>query len=606
MKKEFISKFDIHHKEMDISNPLTVGNGNFAFTCDVTGVQTLYEAYRRIPLCTMSNFIWAQRNTEGQIPYQEYARAQDGAPIRYMTDTESKDYDKFRDDVFKFDLFKLVFLYKNERLKQEQIEVVSQQLSLYDGILISKFKIEGILVEVETKIPQNHNNLQIKIQTKLKDLALKIIFFEPASTMEGRTEKQSSYEVEQNVFFIKSELASYALYFKTNLPREDSVFYTKDKAYLIFSFHQDFEDDNAMHDYFSKAKSLDTGDEELNRRLVLSLYLLKVNTLGIYPPAETGLTCNSWYGKFHLEMHLWHHLGLIRMGLYEYVLPSLLWYLTLYESSKERAEFQGYQGIRLPKMTDYRGQDTPSNIGCLLIWQMPHIIIMLDEILYQNPKALDIERFIPLVKGLIDFMSSFYYKKNGYYHLDTPLIPANENVEYDKDTPIFEECYTIHAFQIFKQWIKEYELEYDTNRIEDILKDYVPLPVYQNCYEAFQGCEETYSKYPHDHPMMIGMYSFFKSTIVDESIIQHTLNKILNAWTLDDTWGWDFPMLAMSAYHIGDKDLALQILKMKALKNGYIKNGHNPQLPKQDLPIYLPGNGAYILALSHIFEEEFK
>lgn len=71
MKKEFISKFDIHHKEMDISNPLTVGNGNFAFTCDVTGVQTFYEAYRRIPLCTMSNFIWAQRNTEGQIPYQD-------------------------------------------------------------------------------------------------------------------------------------------------------------------------------------------------------------------------------------------------------------------------------------------------------------------------------------------------------------------------------------------------------------------------------------------------------------------------------------------------------------------------------------------------------
>ena len=24
------------------------------------------------------------------------------------------------------------------------------------------------------------------------------------------------------------------------------------------------------------------------------------------PPQETGLTCNSWYGKFHLEMHYWH------------------------------------------------------------------------------------------------------------------------------------------------------------------------------------------------------------------------------------------------------------------------------------------------------------
>lgn len=36
---------------------------------------------------------------------------------------------------------------------------------------------------------------------------------------------------------------------------------------------------------------------------------------------------------------------------------------------------------------------------------------------------------------------------------------------------------------------------------------------------------------------------------------------------------------------------------MKALKNG-----HNPQYPKKDLPIYLPGNGALLLAISHIYE----
>jgi hypothetical protein len=45
---------------------------------------------------------------------------------------------------------------------------------------------------------------------------------------------------------------------------------------------------------------------ELERRTVLSQYLLAIQSSGAMPPAETGLTCNSWYGKFHLEMHPWH------------------------------------------------------------------------------------------------------------------------------------------------------------------------------------------------------------------------------------------------------------------------------------------------------------
>src|SRR5438132_5145517 len=38
---------------------LTVGNGEFAFTADVTGLQTFPEDYRRqLPLCTASHWGW--------------------------------------------------------------------------------------------------------------------------------------------------------------------------------------------------------------------------------------------------------------------------------------------------------------------------------------------------------------------------------------------------------------------------------------------------------------------------------------------------------------------------------------------------------------------
>ena len=44
--------------EVDVESPLTVGNGEFAFTADVTGFQTLYDEYEIFPLCTMSNWGW--------------------------------------------------------------------------------------------------------------------------------------------------------------------------------------------------------------------------------------------------------------------------------------------------------------------------------------------------------------------------------------------------------------------------------------------------------------------------------------------------------------------------------------------------------------------
>lgn len=60
------------------------------------------------------------------------------------------------------------------------------------------------------------------------------------------------------------------------------------------------------HNYWSSGKFLCHENDELMRRVILSQYLLIVNDSGYIPPAETGLTCNSWYGKAHLEMHYWH------------------------------------------------------------------------------------------------------------------------------------------------------------------------------------------------------------------------------------------------------------------------------------------------------------
>lgn len=39
---------------------------------------------------------------------------------------------------------------------------------------------------------------------------------------------------------------------------------------------------------------------ELQRRIILSQYLLAVNSASSFPPQESGLVNNGWYGKFHV------------------------------------------------------------------------------------------------------------------------------------------------------------------------------------------------------------------------------------------------------------------------------------------------------------------
>ncbi|MGB4254916.1 MAG: hypothetical protein WBJ46_04170 [Rectinema sp.] len=82
-----------------------------------------------------------------------------------------------------------------------------------------------------------------------------------------------------------------------------------------------------------------------------------------------------------------------------------------------------------------------------------------------------------------------------------------------------------------------------------------------------------------------------------------TLDMVLKTWDLESLWGWDFPAMAMTAFRLGRKKDAIDLLLMETPKNTFRANGHNPQLPRTDLPVYLPGNGALLLAISLIAQD---
>src|SRR5699024_4608323 len=128
---------------------------------------------------------------------------------------------------------------------------------------------------------------------------------------------------------------------------------------------------------------------------------------GSLPPAETGLSCNSWYGKFHLEMHFWHSAFWPLYSQGKLLENSFSWYRDHLKQAKENAARNGYKGARWPKMVGYDGCDSPSPIAPLLVWQQPHIIFML-ELLYQAEEDRNIlEKYAELVWETAEFMADF-------------------------------------------------------------------------------------------------------------------------------------------------------------------------------------------------------
>lgn len=70
----------------------------------------------------------------------------------------------------------------------------------------------------------------------------------------------------------------------------------------------------------------------------------------------------------------------------------------------------------------------------------------------------------------------------------------------------------------------------------------------------------------------------------------------MQEWRWDTTWGWDYPLTAMTGARLGEPQLAVDALLMNTEKNRYLPNGHNWQRP--NLPCYLPGNGGLLYAIA--------
>ena len=634
------------------------------------------------PLCTMAEWGWhsypLSKEEEAKLrltPYDTYGRT-----VYYAADEKGQEelFKRIRVNAHKFHLGKIGFSRSNGSLSLENCMPVSQTLSLWEGILYSEFLIGDETVKTETFVHPDEDSICFRASSPLfnkNQLQITINFpygshkkngadfsaprLHVTKIMEQRAgliESAKAVCVERNLndTIYNVNVGGNGFYVNVNAEKHN-ILLMPDSACVEFNVHfepvsipafaeagiSSGKNAKSKNDSFEEAKSKcraywesywntggfidftgskDRRASELERRIILSQYLTAIQSRGAIPPAETGLTCNSWYGKFHLEMHFWHHAHWPLWGRTEDIKKSLEYYKNILPVAKEIAKSQGYSGARWPKMCDPSGKNTPSSIAVLLIWQQPHPV-MLAELIWRSEKN---EKFLreyrEIVTETAEFIKSFVHwdakryaqdepsrsmesissnpHAEGRYVLGPPYIPAQE-----RHAPeiVLNAAYELEYFRMCLRKADEWLGRLSEKGCYGEIAEKLSLPfVKDGLYMAHENCPDTFTKLPFytDHPSMLAMYGVLNSDKVDLGIMSATLDKVLSVWDKTTFYGWDFPMAAMTACRLGRYSDAVDLLLMDSPKNTWLENGHNKMTGDNNLPLYLPGNGALLLAIA--------
>jgi hypothetical protein len=339
--------------------------------------------------------------------------------------------------------------------------------------------------------------------------------------------------------------------------------------------------------------STDPRAAELERRVVLSQYLSAVNGAGELPPQEEGLFSNSWYGKFHLEMHPWHSAWQAMWGHADLLERSLPWYLGNLDNARAEAARHGVEGAWWPKMTGPEGRNSPSLVSPFIMWQQPHPILLAELVWRAGEDRATLDRYGELVEATADLLASWPLDRNGRLDLGPPLIPAQEN--YDPLTttnPTFEVEYFRWALSTAQAWRERRGLARNAGwdralaRIAPpAMKDglYLPTESTPDFWKiAVSDACRRHASQPQcknrDHPSFLMAYGFIGGERIDRETMRRTFEAVEANWDIRQTWGWDFPMMAMTAARLGEPEKAVDWLFADLKNNQWGPTGMTPRV----------------------------
>jgi hypothetical protein len=655
-------------REVDVDAPLTVGNGGFAFTADITGLQTFATDYHRrgVPTETLSRWCWVSEPNTNHYTLadasRDFVRA-DGRVVAYPTRQSSAAGDWLRKNPRLQPLGQIRLDYAKadgSPLTPEDIQAVSQKLDLWEGVLTSRFELEQQAVKVTTVCHPDLDLVAVRIESELVKrggLGVRIAFPagydlsvkntpaldwsrpETHETRMARRERRSALlervvvgtrywvtvewvgslfltEVQAHEFRLAAAKGSRILEFTVRFhPTDQSISrshrFSSTRSASAKHWKQFWNQGGAVD--FSGSTDVRAG--MLEQRIILSRYLMATQMAGDVPPQESGLTCSTWYGKHHTEMLWWHAAQFALWGHDELLAKNLDWYQSQLPEARALAESRGLSGARWAKMVGPELRESPGG-NPLIVWNQPHPVYLCELLYRGNPTPATLSKYRDLVLETAECLASMvvWDKEQGVYVLGPPLWIAQEI--YDPATsrnPCFELAYWQWALETAQQWRERLGWE-RREQWDHILQHFAPLPQQDGKYVALGSHPDTWDNINsrHDHPTMLAPLGLLPGTGVDRATMERTLDAVLATWDWDTKiWGWDYPMIAMTAARLGRPETAVDLLLRAGPNNVYLPNGHCPQrsdvaMPgnpgpgarQREIAAYLPANGAFLSAVA--------
>lgn len=640
-REALVKRNNPHVVTVDTLASLTVGNGEFAYTVDVTGLQTFPELYRNgVPLGTQSQWGWHSFPNPDNLRHEETLKSYDfghGHPELYSTQLKEPERGKSASDWYRVNPHRLhLGIIGFDGVKKSQISNIDQTLDMWSGTVTSDFKVDSHPVKVMTACHPDRDMISAEITSAAH---LPVVFRMPYPTGAHADDacdwtRDSLHITEvvrsgSNSALLRHTLDDTSYYINVSWtgnvtpevkgrnewvlrPSSDTWSFTAEftpaESAAGVTVAADVRKESTRYwDYFWRSggvvdfsKCTDPRAAELERRVVLSQYLLATQCAGSTPPQETGLTYNSWFGKFHLEMIWWHQAQFALYGHENLLARTLPWYETVMPIAREIARRQGFEGVRWMKMTDPSGIEAPSKVGSFLIWQQPHLIYLAELLHRANPGAGVIEKYAGQVEETARFMESFatYDADNNRYTLKG-VIPTQETLRAAETVnPPFELSYWHFGLLTANKWRERRGL-LRNQKWDEIAASLSRLAAKDSLYLAAETAPQTYEdiRFTSDHMAVLGALGILpESHLLEFDTMNSTFDWIYDNWNWDKTWGWDYPTTAMCATRLGEPEKAVNALLMDKRTNTYLPNGHNFQ--DNRLRCYLPGNGGLLTTIA--------
>ena len=627
-----------------LKSPAQVGNGKFAFGMDITGLQTF------VPFNTLSDWSWHS------FPLPEGMRAEDYRPVVVETHGKKIAYELRNPDQpelsewltknpHRYNLGRIGFrLLREDGTEAREIDLgnARQEIDLWTGVVYSRFELNRKEVKVRTVCHPDKDMIGVSIESELLNDGNMSIYLDfpypdgryfkhyigrydtisghtstfeklaPNSVRIARTMDDTHYYATLDwtgpaTFSRESEKAHTFLL----QPRHTSTFsftccFSPEPVADVTEPVASIERKSAVswEKYWRSGAAVDLSGSkdprwlELERRIVLSQYLMRANESGLFPPQESGLVNNGWFGRFHFEMIWWHgvHYGLWnRMECFDNYLNV---YKDFMPEALERAKSEGRSGARWPKCTGNFNREWPGSAHAYLIWHEPHPIYFAEMQYRQKPVPETLEKWKDVVLNTADYMADylFYDKKTKQYVLGPPVVVVSENTDpLQTINPIFELGYFRYGLRTALEWADRLGLsEKRTKKWKEVLSKMAPLPVADGVYTTYEGIPDMWTKYTYEHPALTGVYGMLPGDGVDLPTFKRTLEKVSKEWQFNRIWGWDFPMLAMAAARTGQPALAIDMLMQPSAGFQFDEHGLATGGP---FP-YFPSNGALLTAVA--------